>query len=68
MIFGVDYSFGRPGAAALKAAGVKFVVRYVPYLGDGGKGLKRPEAEELHGAGIPVALVYESTAGRALAG
>lgn len=65
---GVDYSFGRPGGAALAAAGKRFAVRYVPYPGDGGKGLTRAEMADLHDHGIAIALVFESTAGRARGG
>jgi len=65
---GVDYSYGRPGGAALAAAGKHFAVRYVPYSGDGGKGLGKAELADLRIHGIDVALVFESSKGRALAG
>ena len=42
MIEGVDYSSGRPGGAALAAAGKRFAIRYVPY-GGYAKGLTKPE-------------------------
>ena len=65
---GVDYSWARPGGAALKAAGKSFAMRYVPYQGDGGKGLKADELADLQANGIAVGLVFESTAGRMLEG
>jgi hypothetical protein len=30
-VFGVDYSWGRPGVAALKRAGAKFACRYLSH-------------------------------------
>ena len=68
MTEGVDYSFARPGGAALRAAGKSFAVRYVPYQGDQGKGLKADELADLQANGIAVGLVFESTAGRMLDG
>ena len=61
---GIDYSWSRPGGAAIKAAGFEFVCRYCPYPGDGGKGLTEDELADLHANGLGVVLVYESTAGR----
>lgn len=61
---GLDFSFGRPGGAAIVAAGYAFVLRYVPYLGDGGKGLTLAEVAEYRANGLSIGLVYESTAGR----
>jgi hypothetical protein len=66
-VFGVDYAWGRPGAAALKKAGVKFVVRYVSH-DTTGKNLSASEARALSDAGLWIAVVWESTASRALAG
>jgi LysM repeat protein len=65
---GVDYSWARPGGAALKAAGKEFAVRYIPYPGHGGKGLNAAELADLRANGVAVALVFESYAGRALEG
>ena len=65
---GMDYSWHRPGGAAIAAAGFEFVVRYVPYPGDGGKGLEAPELADLRANGLAVCLVWETTAGRALDG
>lgn len=62
--WGVDYSWARPGGAALAATGKTFAMRYVPYPGDGGKGLTAPERDDLHANGIAIGLVFESTAGR----
>lgn len=63
---GIDYSWARPGGAAIKAAGFEFVMRYVPYPGDGGKGLDAAEAADLRANGLAIGLVFESTAGRML--
>lgn len=65
---GVDYSFGRPNIEALKAAGVTFAVRYLPYGGVNGKYLTRGEAEALHAAGIDICVVFERNEGRPLTG
>jgi hypothetical protein len=65
-LFGVDYAWGGPSAAALKAAGVKFVVRYLS--GGSSKDLTASEKNAMLAAGIAVAVVWETTAGRALAG
>ena len=61
---GVDYSFGRPGGAAIADAGFTFAMRYVPYFGDGGKGLREEEVADLRANGLDIGLVFESTAGR----
>ena len=60
--FGVDYVGGPPGAAALKAAGVTFVCRYVSTPGNP-KNMSRAEVEQLSAAGIDIVTNYESTAG-----
>lgn len=62
---GVDYSWARPGGAAIRQAGFTFAVRYVPYPGDGGKRLTADELADLRANGLAVVLVYESTADRA---
>ena len=67
-INGVDYSWARPGGAAIKAAGFDFAVRYIDYPGANGKGLTPDEMADLHGNGVAVCLVFESTAERALGG
>jgi len=65
---GVDYAWGRPGGAALVAAGKHFAMRYVPYPGNGGKGLTTAELGDLQSHGLAVGLVFESVKGRALGG
>ena len=64
----IDYSFARPGGAAIRAAGFVGAVRYCLYPGDGGKGLTLAELADLRANGLAVALVFESTAQRPLAG
>ena len=66
-VFGVDYAWGRPGVSALRAAGVKFVCRYLSH-DTTGKNLTAAEAASLSAAGIWVVVVWESTASRALGG
>lgn len=46
----IDYSWGRPGAKAIRNAGYGAVLRYAPYPGDGGKGLTSMEVAELRSA------------------
>lgn len=57
MIEGVDYSAGRPGSAALRAAGKRFAVRY---LADDWRGIFPDEYRELTGNGVDVAAVFET--------
>lgn len=64
---GVDYSFVRPGGAALRAAGKMFAVRYIDYPGTT-KGLTAEECDDLQAHGIAIAVVFEKFAGRALEG
>ena len=59
---GVDYSWGRPSGASLKAAGKDFVVRYLFDDGQGGKGLDPSEIADLRANGIDIAVVYEEYA------
>lgn len=69
---GVDYSSGRPSHAALKAAGVSFVCRYVGSTvhgtGRSAKWLTPAEAASLHADGLDVVVVFETVAQRAEAG
>lgn len=58
----LDYSWGRPGGAAIRAGGWDGVMRYVPYPGDGGKGLRPPEKADLDAHGIPFGMVFQTTA------
>lgn len=65
--FGVDYAWGRPGPAALKAAGAHFACRYLSH-DTTGKNLTRAEADQLSKARIALVVVWESGAQRALSG
>jgi len=67
MLFGVDYSAGVPSVAALKAANVAYVCRYIS-PGTRRKDLTRAEADTMRAAGIGVVTVYEDTVGDARAG
>ena len=53
-IEGVDYSFGRPGGAALAKAGKVFAARYLEYSHspNAGKFLTSDEVVDLHGHGM----------------
>lgn len=62
----VDYPWQHPGGGALKAAGVQGVVRYLSH--DASKTLQRSEADDLWSHGIPMAVVFEDMAQRALDG
>ncbi len=64
---GCDFSMARPSVAALRTAGLDFVLRYVSTPGNA-KNLTRAEADRYRAAGIDVGVVFETTAGRALAG
>jgi hypothetical protein len=66
MTLGVDYPWSKPAPAALKAAGVTFAMRYLS--NDETKNLTRSEADALAAQGIWSGVVWETTAGRALAG
>ena len=67
MAEGVDYSWSRPGGAALAAAGKSFAGRYL--WPGGGKGLTAAEVNDLRAHGILLApAIFESSAARALAG
>jgi hypothetical protein len=72
MTFGLDYSSGRPSAAAMKAAGVTFVCRYIGSTvrgtGRSAKWLTPSEAKGHHDGGRAVVAVFETTAKRAEAG
>ena len=71
-INGVDYSFGRPGGAALEAAGMQFAIRYIGYRGASGgtehKFLTAPEVTDLHNHGLAIVANFESTQTRVLDG
>ena len=63
----VAYSSGRPSGAALRAAGIVGVVRYVG-VGSAGKRLTAAEYQDLTAAGVQVAGVVETTTTRSAAG
>jgi hypothetical protein len=71
-LLGADYAFNpHPTIAALKAAGVRFVVRYLsssPENDANGKNLLPGEAHELLAAGIKIVVVAEEGAGMMLGG
>lgn len=56
----LDYSAGRPGGAALKAAGVTGVLRYL-WAGSSSKLITAAEYQDLVANGIRVALVVEQS-------
>jgi glycoside hydrolase-like protein len=64
---GLDYSAGVPKAAAVKAAGFDFVIRYTGTPGRR-KNITPGEYRDMTANGIGVALVFENRAGDALAG
>lgn len=63
---GADYAWTHPSVAALKAAGVRWVGRYLSH--DPSKNLSAEERDELHGNGIAIMLIWESTGTDARAG
>ena len=70
MALGIDYAGGRPGGAAIKAAGYDFCIRY---LSDGGpslpgKLLTAVEYADLQAHDVAVAANWETTADRMKAG
>lgn len=64
--FGIDYAWSRPSISGLKAAGVKFVFRYLSH--DSKKSLSASEATALSRAGINIGVVWEDGSGRAREG
>jgi hypothetical protein len=65
MALGADYSWARPGGAALRAAGVEAVGRY---LASDGRGITAAEYQDLTGHGVGVWLVREGGAAGMLGG
>lgn len=65
-----DFSFAHADPASLKAAGAAGVMRYLAYRNPSSdkKILGPAEAEALWAAGLPVGLVWETTAARMLGG
>ncbi|MFE9325205.1 glycoside hydrolase domain-containing protein [Nocardia sp. NPDC052278] len=70
MRLGLDYAAGRPGGAAIRAAGFDFVVRYLSEGGPTlpGKQLTPAEADDLRANGISIVSNWETTAARMLDG
>lgn len=64
---GIDYSWARPGGAAIKQAGYNFVCRYLS-PDTTGKNISAQEAQDLLGNGLGVVLVWEWAAQAALNG
>jgi hypothetical protein len=64
---GVDFSFDHPTVAQLRAAGKRFMIRYVYPASQalGTKNLSRVEADSYRANGIRIVSNYESWAGRA---
>jgi hypothetical protein len=62
----VDYSWARPSPASIVNAGYGGVMRYLSY--EPGKDISHSELADLHGAGLGVGLVWETTADRPLDG
>ena len=67
MAKGLDYSWGRPNLAQVKAAGFSFVARYLATVG-GGKEITKPEADAIRANGLGLVLVYEQYAKRPMEG
>lgn len=62
----IDYAWQKPNPAAIKAAKVSGVIRYLSH--DPSKDVTKAEVAALHKAGLSVRLVFETTATRATAG
>lgn len=60
MSIGLDYSAGRIPGVAIRAAGIRFVLRYAGTPGRT-KNITKPEYADLVGAGVQVLLVHENT-------
>lgn len=67
MAEGIDFSWARPGAAAIKRAGKAFVLRYLNDV-SGGKGISVTEFNEYQKAGIAVAFIWEGSGSEARGG
>jgi hypothetical protein len=63
---GLDYAWNRPTTDTLKKAGAQWIGRYLS--ADPTKNLTAPEYLRLTAAGLPVVVVWETTANRAGAG
>lgn len=58
----LDYSWARPGGAAIKNSGRIGVARYLFEDGQGGKGLDASELADLLNNGLEIVLIYEAYA------
>lgn len=58
-IAGCDYAWTKPSVAALKAAGISFVSRYLST--DASKDLTAAEVSELHAAGFSIVVNWETS-------
>lgn len=65
---GIDYSWARPGAEAIRNAGKTFIMRYLYPDEQGGKGLDLSEVQDARANGLLIGTVYESSGSRALDG
>lgn len=65
-LMGVDIAWDRPTIAQIKATGAHFVARY--FSTDATKNLQASEVVSYPAAGLSIVTVWETTAGRALAG
>lgn len=65
-MLGVDYSFARPGGAAVKQAGYNFVCRYL--ASSAGKRIDAGEVANLFTYDLSIVLVFEDNANQALNG
>lgn len=64
---GIDYSYGRPGGAAIREAGFSFAMRYLGPPSDP-RCITPEERDDLHGSGVAIGLIWETAANRALSG
>lgn len=64
-IVGIDYSYARPGGAAIAGAGYRYAIRY---LAEDARGLTADELADLHAHGVAVVAVYEGRGSEPLNG
>lgn len=67
LMFGVDYSWARPGGAMLQTRGVNFAGRYL-WAHEGNKGIGRAEYDDLVAHNISPFFFYETYAEDSMAG
>jgi hypothetical protein len=65
-VSGIDIAWARPTVAQIKASGAHWVARY--FSKDSSKNLHASEVTSYKAAGLGIVVVWETTAGRALAG